>query len=229
MTSPTRETDARKTDARQETPHPALESHVHRYVAGTSGGRTPLLALHGTGGDETDLLPLAGLVAPQAAILSPRGAVLENGMPRFFRRLAEGVFDEADLETRTHALADFVEAARAHYGLPAPIALGFSNGANIAAAMLLLRPESLSGAILIRPMVPFAEPPASSPLDQVPVLVLSGSMDPLIAEDQPARLAASLSARGAVVERRTVPAGHGLSQADVTLARAWYEREVAGA
>jgi phospholipase/carboxylesterase len=115
--------------------------------------------LHGTGGDETDLLPLGRALAPGRALLSPRGKILENGMPRFFRRLAEGVFDEPDVITRAHELADFIGEAGKAYKLAKPVAVGFSNGANIAAAILLLRPEALSGAILLRAMVPLAEPP----------------------------------------------------------------------
>lgn len=199
-------------------------SHHHRFLAGASAGLRPLLTLHGTGGDEADLLPLAGIVAKGAAVLSPRGAVLENGMPRFFRRLREGVFDEADLVRRTHELADFVEAARDAYAIDAPIALGFSNGANIAAAMLMLRPEALSGAILIRAMAPFAEPPEGEPLAEKPVLVLSGAMDPLAPPENTERLVADLRARGAAVEHRVVPGGHALGQIDVGLAKAWYDR-----
>ena len=115
-------------------------SFVHRYEPAAQPERPPLLLLHGTGGDEHDLIPLGRMLAPGAALLSPRGKVLEGGMPRFFRRLAEGVFDEEDVRKRAHDLADFVETARAAYGLPAPVAVGFSNGANIAAALLLLRP-----------------------------------------------------------------------------------------
>src|SRR5918995_3125484 len=117
-------------------------SFIHRFEPGTEPGRLPLLLLHGTGGDEGDLLPLGRAIAPGSALLSPRGKVLENGMPRFFRRLSEGVFDEADLRRRAHELADFVQEAREAYGIAAPIAVGFSNGANIAAAVLLLRPET---------------------------------------------------------------------------------------
>src|SRR5450755_4513769 len=120
-------------------------SFTHRFEP---GGAPPLLLLHGTGGDENDLLPLGRMVAPGAALLSPRGKVLEGGMPRFFRRLAEGVFDEQDLRRRTQELADFVEDARRAYGFEAPVALGFSNGANIASALLLLRPAALAGAAL---------------------------------------------------------------------------------
>ncbi len=207
----------------------AVSSHHHRFVEASLPGRLPLLALHGTGGDEADLLPLAGLVAPGAAILSPRGSVMEHGMPRFFRRLGEGVFDEVDLVAQTHALADFIIAGREAYHLEAPVALGFSNGANIAAAMLMLRPEALSGAILIRPMVPFASAPGNASLDGKPVLVLSGAMDPLMTPDNPERLVAQLQARGATVEHRVVPSGHALGQADVALAKAWYDRYASGA
>lgn len=198
----------------------ASETFIHRFEPATAPGQAPLLLLHGTGGDENDLLPLGRTVAPGVALLSPRGRTLEAGMPRFFRRLAEGVFDEDDLRRRTHELADFVEQARAEYGVPAPIALGFSNGANIAAAMLLLRPEVLSGAVLLRAMSPFAKPPVAA-LDGKPVLIVSGSFDPIIPEENAARLAATLSGAGAAVEHRSLPTGHGLSQADLRLVRDW--------
>jgi phospholipase/carboxylesterase len=196
-------------------------SFIHRYEP---GGAPPLLLLHGTGGDENDLLPLGRLVAPGAALLSPRGKVLEGGMPRFFRRLAEGVFDEDDLRRRANELADFVGEARAAYGLELPVALGFSNGANIASAMLLLRPEALAGAALLRPMLPFREPPPADLADK-PVLLLSGAMDPIAPPSHTPRLVRLLEGAGANVTSETVPSGHGLSQADVTLAKAWMERE----
>src|SRR6186997_2036988 len=127
---------------------------IHEFLAGSSN-RT-LLLLHGTGGNERDLLPLGRELDPNAALLSPRGKILENGMPRFFRRLAEGVFDLEDLKFRTNELADFVTAAAQHYGftLDNLVAVGYSNGANIAASMLLLRPEILHRAVLFRAMVP---------------------------------------------------------------------------
>jgi phospholipase/carboxylesterase len=193
---------------------------VHRFVPGAAPGATPLLLLHGTGGDETDLLPLGQMIAPGAALLSPRGRVLENGMPRFFRRLAEGVFDHEDVVRRAHELADFVSGAQARHGLPAPVAVGFSNGANIAAAMMLLRPEVLAGAVLIRAMVPLPEPPRAD-LSGRQVLILSGAMDPIVPEADAVRLAGQLSAAGAEVTHEVLPAGHGLTQADVTLARRW--------
>jgi phospholipase/carboxylesterase len=196
-------------------------SHVHRFVAGSDPARPPVLLLHGTGGNEDDLLPLGPIIAPGAALLSPRGKVLEGGMPRFFRRLAEGVFDEDDLRRRASELADFIAEARKGYGLAAPVAVGFSNGANIAAGLLLLRPEVLAGAILLRAMAPFAAPPAAD-LSGKPVLIVSGAADPIIPTDNAARLAATLRADGAVVEHKILPTGHGLSQVDVSLAKAWF-------
>jgi phospholipase/carboxylesterase len=193
-------------------------SFIHRFETGSDHKMPPLLLLHGTGGDESDLIELGRMVAPGAALLSPRGKVSEGGMPRFFRRLAEGVFDEEDVKRRAHELADFVGEAREAYGLPAPVALGFSNGANIAAATLLLRPEALSGGVLIRAMVPLSQPPAAG-LTGKPVLILSGSMDPMVPAENATRLAAMLGNAGADVQHRTLPAGHGLSQADVALAR----------
>lgn len=191
---------------------------IHRFEPGTDPAATPLLLLHGTGGDEEDLIPLGRAVAPGAALLSPRGKVSEGGMPRFFRRLSEGVFDEADVVRRAHELADFIAAARQTYGIAAPVAFGFSNGANIAAAVLMLRPEVLSGAVLMRAMVPLAAAPAGT-LPGTPVLLLSGAMDPIVPAANAARLAAQLEARGARVAHQVLPAGHGLVQADIAAAR----------
>src|SRR5260370_11184833 len=133
-------------------------SFIHRFEPGTSADARPLLLLHGTGGNEEDLLPIGRMVAPHSPLLSPRGKVLEGGMPRFFRRLAEGVFDEEDVRRRAVELSDFVAEAREAYGIAAPFALGYSNGANIAAALLLLRPDVLAGAV--PPPAPVAPPPA---------------------------------------------------------------------
>ncbi|MGC9447401.1 alpha/beta hydrolase [Cereibacter johrii] len=196
-------------------------SHRHLFVPATDPGRPALLLLHGTGGDESDLVPLGRAVAPGAALLSPRGAVLEQGRPRFFRRLAEGVFDEADVERRAHDLADFIGEAQARYGLTAPVALGFSNGANIAAALLWLRPEVLAGAVLLRPMVPLAKPPLGG-LEGRPVLILSGSADPIVPAENAARLAGRLTEAGAALTHRTLPASHGLTQRDLDLATEWF-------
>jgi phospholipase/carboxylesterase len=198
-------------------------SFTHRFEPGTDPTLPPLLLLHGTGGDENDLPPLGRAVAPGAPLLSPRGKVLENGMPRFFRRLREGVFDEEDVIRRAGELAAFVTEAREAYRLAAPIALGFSNGANIAAAVLLLHPKVLAGAALLRAMVPLSRAPAAD-LAGTPVLLLSGRMDPIVPAENAARLSGLLNAAGARLEHEIVPAGHGLSQTDVTLVRDWLAR-----
>jgi len=181
--------------------------------------------LHGTGGNEDDLIPLGQGLAPGAVLLSPRGKVLERGMPRFFRRLAEGVFDLEDLTARTHELADFVTAASARYRFDpgAVIAVGFSNGANIAASLLLLRPKLLRGAVLFRPMVPLT-PPKTPDLSGVPVFLAAGRADPLVAPSETERLAALLRTAGASVTLNWHPGGHGLAAGEVTAARAWLSR-----
>ena len=198
---------------------------VHRFEAG-SELRPPLLLLHGTGGNEDDLLPLGRALAPGAALLSPRGPVLEHGMPLFFRRLAEGVFDEDDVRRRADDLAALVTAARHAYGMADPLAVGFSNGANIAAAMLFLCPQTLGGAVLLRPMVPLATPPeATSP--GTPVLILSGETDPIVPLENARLLARSLASGGAQVEHTILPTGHGLSPMDFEAARRWIGRRSA--
>jgi len=181
-----------------------------------------LLLLHGTGGTEEDLVPLGSMLAPGAGLLSPRGKVLEGRMPRFFRRLAEGVFDVQDLIARTHELAGFVERATAAYDIdPTRIsALGFSNGANIGASLLLLHPTLLRGAALLRPMVPF-EPDPRPNLEGTPVLLAAGRDDPLIAPEETERLAALLQRTGADVSVVWSPGGHGLMPSDIETTRAW--------
>lgn len=196
----------------------ALSFH-HRFEAGDNA-HPPLLLLHGTGGDEHDLIDLGRALSPGSALLSPRGKVLENGMPRFFRRLAEGVFDEDDLRIRALELADFIEEARAAYGMAQPIAVGFSNGANIAAALLMMRPETLRGAVLLRAMSPFAQPPKAD-LTGKSLFIASGFTDPLIPTAQADRLVAECVERGARVDHQVIPTGHNLSQADVTMAASW--------
>jgi phospholipase/carboxylesterase len=198
-------------------------SFVHRFEPASVPGKPPLLLLHGTGGDENDLIGLGGMIAPGAALLSPRGQVLEGGMPRFFRRLAEGVFDEQDVRRRAGELADFVAEAREAYGLPAPVAVGFSNGANVAAAMMLLHPGTLAGAALLRAMVPLRDPPQAD-LAGTPVLILSGDSDPIVPADNSARLAAMLQRAGAAVRQQVLPAGHNLTRPDVTITKTWLEQ-----
>lgn len=196
--------------------------YVHQYLPGTRADGLTVLALHGTGGDEHDLVPLVQMVAPGAAILAPRGDVNEQGALRFFRRLAEGVFDQDDLARRTAALGAFLEGAVAQYGLPRDriVALGFSNGANIAASLLLSRPGLLAGGVLYRAMVPF-EPAAPAGQAAAPVLLREGRMDPLVPAANAERLAALLAATGADVTLQWAHAGHGLVQGDVDAAREW--------
>src|SRR3954468_2096543 len=160
----------------------------------------PLLLLHGTGGDEHDLLPLRDHLSPGAAVLSVRGTVLENGMPRFFRRLREGVFDEDDLRRQADDLAEFVLTASEAYGLAdrSLVAVGFSNGANIASAMMLQRPDLLAGAVLLAAMVPYAEPPAAD-LSGTLVIISNGAHDPMITTQMTGQLASQLDERGAQV------------------------------
>jgi phospholipase/carboxylesterase len=195
---------------------------THRFIPATQPDLTPLLLLHGTGGDENDLIPLGEQLSPGAALLSPRGKVLENGMPRFFRRLVEGVFDLDDLKARTQELADFVGQARNIYGLAAPIAVGFSNGANIAASLLLTQPDVLAGAVLLRAMLPF-EPEPLPDLAGKPVLLLSGSNDPMMPAAARDRLAAVLQAAGAKLVDEALPAGHNLTQNDLVIAAQWLQ------
>jgi phospholipase/carboxylesterase len=194
-------------------------SFIHRFEKGASS-EAPLLLLHGTGGDENDLMDLGRALSPDRSLLSPRGQVLENGMPRFFRRLAEGVFDEADVIKRTHELADFIVAATNLHNLKMPVAVGFSNGANIAAAMLFLRPEVLSGAVLLRAMVPLKSPPEVD-LGGKPVMLISGAADPIIPASNAKQLATMLKAAHANLQHEILPTGHNLTQNDVALARTW--------
>ena len=202
--------------------------YVHRFEPGAEPRRLPVLLLHGTGGDEANMLPLGREIAPGAALLSPRGNVFEGNMPRFFRRFREGLFDEDDVRRRASELANFVAEARGAYGLARPFALGYSNGANIAAAVLLLHPKTLAGAILFRAMAPLAEPPTPD-LSGIAVLILSGLNDPIAPRSTAEKLAAALAAAGARVERDDLPTGHGLTQADVTKAKAFYAQEAARA
>lgn len=194
-------------------------SFVHAHAPGDPA-RAPLLLLHGTGGNEHDLVPLVAEIAPGRAFVSPRGKVLENGMPRFFRRFAEGVFDEADVRMRAGELAAFIEEARVAYGLAAPVAVGFSNGANIAAAMLYLHPQVLAGAVLWRAMTPLSTPPDGR-LDGVRVLIASGRLDPIVPAADAAALATALAGAGAEVTHEILPTGHGLTRQDLDLARAF--------
>ncbi|HET6230622.1 MAG TPA: alpha/beta hydrolase [Longimicrobiaceae bacterium] len=203
----------------------AAGDFVHRWVPGSGAAAgTTLLLLHGTGGDEHDLLELGQALVPGAAMLSPRGKVLEGSMLRFFRRLAEGVFDEADLVARTHELAEWVGAAAAHYGFDAGrmVTVGFSNGANIASAALLLRPGLLRNAVLFRAMVPL-QPEAAPDLAGTRIFMGSGRTDPVIPANNAQRLADMLRAAGADVTHEWTPGGHGLSMPEVESAARWLQ------
>jgi phospholipase/carboxylesterase len=189
---------------------------------GTSDDRT-LLLLHGTGGTEHDLLGLAAQVASGARRLGVRGQVLEHGMPRFFRRLAEGVFDEADLVRRAAELAAFVTEAASTYSFDASkvYALGYSNGANIAAAVLLLHPGILRGAVLLRSMVPLV-PATVAPLTGTRILMAQGTMDPIVPRANGEHLAELFREAGADVRLHWEDAGHGLADGDVRAAQRWF-------
>lgn len=192
----------------------------HVWLPGTGA---PLLLLHGTGGDEHDLLPLRDHLAPGAPVLSPRGTVSEHGMPRFFRRLAEGVFDEDDLRLRVDELAAFLTAAEEHYDV-APgswTAVGFSNGANIASATLLRRPSALAGAVLLAAMVPFREEPPAVDLTGKRVVVSNGRRDPMATAAHTAALVGQLRARGADVTELPHEGGHGLDARVLPQIAAW--------
>src|SRR6266704_1154090 len=193
---------------------------IHEFVAGSS--ERTLFLLHGTGGNERDLIPLGRELDPNASLLSPRGKILENGMPRFFRRLAEGVFDLEDLEMRTNELADFVAAAMGHYKLDADhiVGVGYSNGANIAASMLLLRPEIMHGAILFRAMVPL-NPDTLPDLSSVRVWIGAGDNDPIVPASETKRLAELFRRAGADVTIRVAKAGHGVTNNELEAAGHW--------
>jgi predicted esterase len=200
-----------------------MSALVYRYVPGQRA--ETLLLLHGTGGDENDLLGIGQAVMPGAGLLSPRGPVLENGMPRFFRRFAEGVFDVEDIKRRAAELGEFVREQAAEHGFdPALVmALGYSNGANIAAAMLLTGAATFRRAVLIRAMVPL-EPEKQPSLAGSEVLLAAGLYDPLASAEQTKRLRALLEAAGAVVTEHTERSGHQMTQGDLEAAKHWLAR-----
>jgi len=182
-----------------------------------------LFVLHGTGGNEQDLIPLARQISSEAAILSPRGKVLENGVyPRYFRRLAEGIFDIDDLKFRTNELVDFVKNASKVYGFDMHhvIAVGYSNGANIAASILLLHPEILSAAILFRAMVPLV-PRVSPDLNNKYIFMSSGIYDPIVPKQDAERLADLFKKSGAKVSLYWQNSGHELVIEEVKRAKEW--------
>jgi phospholipase/carboxylesterase/glyoxalase family protein len=197
---------------------------IHVCTPPSAGDKRTLLVLHGTGGNEMDLLPIARTLAPTAGVLSPRGKVLERGMPRFFRRLSEGVFDLEDLKLRTAELADFIARAADVYQFDARhvIAAGFSNGANMAASLLLLRPNALNAAVLFRAMVPIVPDPMPS-LPSTPVLLSNGRHDPLVTTTEAERLANLLRSAGASVTVMWQAGGHELTPNDIAQAKEWLD------
>jgi phospholipase/carboxylesterase len=199
-----------------------VEAFTHRFLPAHSAGALTLLLLHGTGGDENDLLALGRALDDQAALLSPRGQVSERGANRWFRRLAEGIFDTDDLLARTDQLAAFVTSATAHYRLDASrlVAVGFSNGANIAATLLLRHPQLLRGAVLFAPMVTLTDPPMVD-LSAVGVFLAAGRADRIAPPEQAQRLAEQLIERGAAVELRWHPGGHGITPHTLAQATTW--------
>jgi phospholipase/carboxylesterase len=200
----------------------------HVWLPGS--GATPLLLLHGTGGDEHDLVPLREHLAPGAPVLSVRGSVLENGMPRFFRRLREGVFDEDDLRTRVDELAGFLTAAEKEYAVApgAWTAVGFSNGANIASALLFGHPDALTGAVLIAAMVPYRDGPPHADLSGRRVLVANGRRDPMATPDQTATLVDQLRTSGADVTLLPHDGGHTIDARQLPRVAEWLSKPATG-
>jgi phospholipase/carboxylesterase len=189
----------------------------------TPGSGPVLLMLHGTGGSEEQMAPLASMLDPDAAVLAPRGQVTENGMLRWFRRHAEGVFDTDSVIAEAAALARFVEWARESYNLADRpiIAVGMSNGANMALATALLHPGTLDRVVAFSGMHPLPETPLTQNLTQVDVLLLNGADDPMAPAASVDQLERELRAAGAHVERRTRPGGHGIARSEIAAAQRW--------
>ncbi len=197
---------------------------VHKFIPAKPGVSHPvtLLLLHGTGGDENDLLPLGNELWPGAALLGVRGKVLENGMPRFFRRIREGVFDLEDLKFRTDELAQFIKAASERYGFRTEklIAVGYSNGANIAASLILLHPHYLAAAVLFRVMMPFT-PDIVRDFSNLPIFIGAGERDPIVPRGQPEELAGIFESGGANIKLFWHRGGHDIGEEDIQAAKTW--------
>ncbi|GAB6991855.1 alpha/beta hydrolase [Paenibacillus pini] len=197
-------------------------SMQHIFKQGTDNDAPVLVLLHGTGGNERDLLPIAQMLSPGSSVLGVRGNVVENGMPRFFRRLAEGVFDEEDLIMRTFELKDFLTEAAVKYGLDAQkmVAVGFSNGANIAASLLFHDRDALQGAVLLHPMVPLRGKVLPD-LTGIPVFIGAGTNDPLCSTNETEELTSLLTEAGADVKLHWENHGHQLSRGEIDEAELW--------
>lgn len=196
--------------------HYVIHNEEHSEIA-------PLLLLHKTGGDENELLPLAHQINPQWPIIGVRGNIVEDGKFRFFKRSAPRVFDEANLRENAFALADFIVRATSKHRLPSPIALGLSNGANIATALMYLRPEALSAAVLLRPAVPFKPAPPAT-LTGIDVLSIAGKTDQVVSAAETKSLLDDLALKGANVTREVVDAGHRIAINEADIIRTWLER-----
>ncbi|MET7246256.1 alpha/beta hydrolase [Methylobacterium sp. EM32] len=192
----------------------------HIVLPASAPGAPPLLLLHGTGGDETELLPFARSLSPGSAVLAVRGSVSENGKLRFFPRLSEGVFDEDAVRRHAGALARFVLAACTRHGLAPPVAVGYSNGANVAAAILQHHAGVLAGAVLLRAVNPLRTAPRAH-LSRTRILVLAGEADEIAPPALGEGLAATLRSQGGEVEFHRVVGGHGLIADDLAVARRW--------
>jgi predicted esterase len=207
-------------------PRTADPGFLYLFVPAEKPRSPTLLMLHGTGGDERDLLPLGRELWPEAALLSVRGKVLENGMPRFFRRFAEGVFDVEDLKSRTEELAQFIDWASERYMFSKRklIAVGYSNGANIAASLILLHPHYLAAAVLFRAMVPFV-PDMIRDFTHLSVFIGAGRFDPIVPSGQIEELAATFESGGADVTVSWREGGHELGEDDIHAAKTWLSKE----
>ncbi|MDQ0891747.1 phospholipase/carboxylesterase [Paenibacillus sp. V4I9] len=200
----------------------------HIYQKGTDVTAPVLVLFHGTGGTERDLLPLAQAISPTSSVLSVRGNVLENGMPRFFRRLAEGIFDEEDLIFRTKELYDFLDQAAVEHGFDRQnlVAIGYSNGANIAGSLLFHYPDALRGAILHHPMVPLRGIQLPD-LSGIPVFIGAGQNDPICSPQETEELQKLLNEAGSTVAVHWEQAGHQLTRSEVEAAATWFKTNLA--
>ncbi len=201
-------------------------NHVHKFFAGNEGHEAyPLILFHGTGGDENDLIYMASQLSPRSPVLAPRGSVMEGSSPRFFRRLEKGVFDMEDLLFRTDEMAEFLGQAARKYGfnLSKALAVGYSNGANIAASILLRHPGLIAGGILFRPMLPYSVEGCIA-LHGRHVLILSGEDDETVPMSQAVALAETLESSGGRVRHEILPVGHEITDEDLQQARTWISR-----
>ena len=205
-----------------------MEFQPLKYIfhPGSDENANTLLLLHGTGGDETDLIPLADKFGKGINTLSLRGNVSEHGMPRFFKRLGMGIFDEEDLRFRTEEMVQFLIEISATEGFDPGkiIALGYSNGANIAGAALINYPDFLSGAILLRPMQPFKVLPSFESIRKTPVFMSSGKFDPTVNPSDTHSYVNDLKLAGFTVEHVNLNTSHNLTQEDISLAVEWYAK-----